>query len=95
MLRSADQAGVLMLGICFERGLLATAHGGGVDAFAAPESGYWRLVVSDDPVLNSPWFQWHYNRSVVPPAPSSQFCSPLAGLDPDHLVRSACSVSAR
>lgn len=66
LLREADRAGVPVLGICFGGQLLATAHGGRVHASASPEIG-WHLVHSDDPGLDGAWFQWHYDRWVLPP----------------------------
>ena len=81
MLRSADRAGVPVLGICFGGQLLAAAHGGGVDASPVPESG-WHLVYSDDPVLDGAWFQWHYDRWVMPPGAVVAGLFALAGLDP-------------
>jgi GMP synthase-like glutamine amidotransferase len=66
LLRVADKAGVPVLGICFGGQMLATAHGGGVHAAAAPEIG-WHLVHADIPQLAGAWFQWHYDRWVTPP----------------------------
>jgi GMP synthase-like glutamine amidotransferase len=66
LLRNADRAGVPVLGICFGGQMLASAHGGGVEASPAPEIG-WHLVHSDDPGLDGAWFQWHYDRWVTPP----------------------------
>jgi GMP synthase-like glutamine amidotransferase len=65
LLCDADRAGVPVLGICFGGQLLAAAHGGRVHASAAPEIG-WHLVHSDDSRLNGAWFQWHYDRWVMP-----------------------------
>lgn len=67
-LRSADAAGVPVLGICFGGQLLAAAHGGAVAASPAPEIG-WVSVVTDDSdvVPPGPWFQWHYDRWTQPP----------------------------
>ena len=39
---------------------------GGCIASAAPEIG-WHLVHSDDSRLDGAWFQWHYDRWVMPP----------------------------
>jgi GMP synthase-like glutamine amidotransferase len=68
LLRAAEAAGVPVLGICFGGQLLATAHGGSVKRSPAPELG-WHVVHSDRPdVLGSgPWFQWHFDRWIVPP----------------------------
>ncbi|WP_459981294.1 type 1 glutamine amidotransferase [Nocardioides sp. AN3] len=66
-LRSADEAGVPVLGICFGGQMLATAHGGSVSRSPMPEIG-WATVESDieDIVLGGPWFQWHYDRWTLP-----------------------------
>jgi GMP synthase-like glutamine amidotransferase len=65
LLRVADRAGVPVLGICFGGQLLAATHGGRVYASGSPEIG-WHLVHSDDPMLDGAWFQWHYDRWVMP-----------------------------
>ncbi|MBS1692665.1 MAG: gamma-glutamyl-gamma-aminobutyrate hydrolase family protein [Actinobacteria bacterium] len=65
-LRAADRDGVPVLGICFGGQMLATAHGGSVHASPVPEIG-WHLVHGDEPALDGAWFQWHYDRWVVPP----------------------------
>jgi GMP synthase-like glutamine amidotransferase len=67
LLRDADAAGVPVFGICFGGQLLATAHGGSVHRTPAPEIGL-HVVHGDDAVLDGVWFQWHYDRFVVPPA---------------------------
>lgn len=68
MLRTADAAGVPVLGICFGGQLLATAHGGRVGPSPATEMG-WHVVHTDDPTLvpAGPWFQWHGDRWELPP----------------------------
>ncbi|WP_436775053.1 type 1 glutamine amidotransferase [Yinghuangia sp. YIM S09857] len=68
MLRKALAADVPVLGICFGGQAMAAAFGGGVERAARPEIG-WTDVRSDDPALISegPWFQWHFDRIVVPP----------------------------
>ena len=68
LLRSADQAGVPVLGICFGGQLLSIAHGGSVGPSPHPELG-WVLIETDEPDLvpRGPWFQWHGDRWVLPP----------------------------
>jgi GMP synthase-like glutamine amidotransferase len=68
MLRSADEAGVPVLGICFGGQLLAAAHGGSVSRSPAPELG-WHVIQTDDSSMIStgPWFQWHGDRWELPP----------------------------
>jgi GMP synthase-like glutamine amidotransferase len=67
-LRRAHELGVPVLGICFGAQALAAALGGAVVSAAHPEIG-WYDIETDDPALVSagPWFQWHYDRCVLPP----------------------------
>lgn len=68
MVRDAADAGVALLGVCFGGQLLAQAFGGSVGRSPAPEVG-WYDVASDKPdvVPGGPWFQWHFDRWVLPP----------------------------
>ncbi len=68
LLRDADAHEVPVLGICFGGQLLAHAHGGRVERSPDPEIG-WVSIESDDEDLvpTGPWFQWHYDRWVLPP----------------------------
>lgn len=65
LLRTADDAGIPVFGICFGGQLLAQAHGGEVLASPVPEVG--PHVVSGVPAVAGIWTQWHYDR-FVPPA---------------------------
>jgi GMP synthase-like glutamine amidotransferase len=67
-LQQAHREGVPVLGICFGGQLLAQAHGGAVKRSAAPEVG-WSVIESDDEGLvpSGPWFEWHYDRWLLPP----------------------------
>jgi GMP synthase-like glutamine amidotransferase len=67
-LRSAHEAGVPILGICFGGQALATALGGAVERAPEAEVG-WYEIESDRPGLvePGPWFQWHHDRWVAPP----------------------------
>ncbi len=69
LLRVADAEGIPVLGICFGGQLLSAAHGGRVEASPSPEIG-WVTIDSDDHDLvpHGPWFQWHSDRWVLPPA---------------------------
>ncbi|MER6125204.1 type 1 glutamine amidotransferase [Streptomyces sp. NPDC001795] len=68
LLRKAHLLGVPVLGVCFGAQALATALGGSVEASPRPEIG-WTEVDSDDHGLvpPGPWFQWHFDRCVLPP----------------------------
>lgn len=65
LLRTADESGVPVFGICFGGQMLAHAHGGEVVASPAPEIG--PHVVSGVPAVAGIWTEWHYDR-FVPPA---------------------------
>lgn len=65
LLRTADESGVPVFGICFGAQMLAHAHGGEVAASPAPEIG--PHVVSGVPAVAGVWTQWHHDR-FVPPA---------------------------
>lgn len=66
-LRTAQAAGVPVLGICFGGQVLAAALGGAVIPADRPEVG-WTAVQTSRPDLveSGPWFQWHGDRWVLP-----------------------------
>lgn len=68
MLAAAHGAGVPVFGVCFGGQALAAALGGRVERAPAPEMG-WVDVDTDDPSLvgPGPWFQFHFDRWVLPP----------------------------
>ncbi|MFI1383464.1 type 1 glutamine amidotransferase [Embleya sp. NPDC020886] len=68
LLAEAVRADVPVLGICFGAQALAAALGGRVERAPAFELG-WHTVESDEPTLipTGPWYQWHFDRFVVPP----------------------------
>jgi GMP synthase-like glutamine amidotransferase len=68
-IRSAIEADVPVLGICFGGQLMARALGGSVAPGPRPELG-WTYIFSDEQSLvsNGPWFQFHYDYWQVPPA---------------------------
>lgn len=68
-LKAAVEADIPVLGICFGGQLLARALGGSVAPAPKGEIG-WSAIMSDDESLVSrgPWFQFHYDRWLVPEA---------------------------
>jgi GMP synthase-like glutamine amidotransferase len=68
LVRDAVAAGVGVLGVCFGGQLVAQALGGSVQRSTSPELG-WHQIHSDAPdiVPPGPWFQWHFDRWVLPP----------------------------
>ena len=68
LLRSAFDADVPMLGICFGSQILARALGGRAMPAAQPEIG-WVAVDTREPDLVpvGPWFEWHYDTFTPPP----------------------------
>lgn len=68
-LRSAHQAGVPVLGICFGGQALAAALGGSVEPAPEPEIGWVVLDVdeaNDGLIDPGPWFEFHYDRFTPP-----------------------------
>ncbi|TYB41172.1 type 1 glutamine amidotransferase [Actinomadura chibensis] len=68
MLAAAHRAGVPVFGVCFGGQALAAALGGRVERSPSPEMG-WVDVETDDPSIvgPGPWFQFHFDRWVLPP----------------------------
>jgi GMP synthase-like glutamine amidotransferase len=68
MLRTAHDAGIAVLGICFGGQAMAVALGGGVTRATGWEIG-WAPVVTARPELvpPGPWFQFHKDAMVLPP----------------------------
>jgi GMP synthase-like glutamine amidotransferase len=68
LLRTAIDADVPVLGLCFGGQMLARVLGGDVFRGERSEIG-WLPVRSTDPELvpDGPWFQWHFDSFRVPP----------------------------
>jgi GMP synthase-like glutamine amidotransferase len=67
-LRAADEAGVRALGVCFGGQALARALGGEARRAARPELGWLSIGARDGLVADGPWFSWHSDEMVPPPA---------------------------
>ena len=67
-IRALHASGTPTLGVCFGGQAIARALGGSVGPGDGPELGF-SIVHSDDCRLieSGPWFQFHYDRWVVPP----------------------------
>ena len=68
LMRTAIDADVPVLGLCFGGQMLARVLGGEVFRGTESEIG-WLPVRSKDPELvpGGPWFQWHFDSFTVPP----------------------------
>lgn len=77
--REAVSSGKPVLGICFGGQLVARAMGGSVAKGPQCEIG-WKTIWSDRPEIlsNGPWFQFHYDRWVVPPGAIEIARNPIA-----------------
>ena len=77
--RNAVTSGKPVLGICFGGQLIARALGGSAGRAPNCEIG-WKDVWTDRPdiVPSGPWFQFHYDRWVVPPGATEIARNPFA-----------------
>jgi GMP synthase-like glutamine amidotransferase len=68
LMRTAIDADVPVLGLCFGGQMLARVLGGEVFRGTLSEIG-WLPVRSQDPELvpDGPWFQWHFDSFTLPP----------------------------
>jgi GMP synthase-like glutamine amidotransferase len=79
--RTAMAAGVPVLGICFGGQMLATAVGGRVERAPSAEIGWTPISrTHPSPLLPpGPWFEWHYDRFLLPAGVPSLAASDLGG----------------
>jgi GMP synthase-like glutamine amidotransferase len=79
--RTAIAAGVPVLGICFGGQMLATAVGGRVERAPSVEIGWTPISRTlPSPLLPpGPWFEWHYDRFLLPPGLPALATTDLGG----------------
>ncbi|HTU75343.1 MAG TPA: gamma-glutamyl-gamma-aminobutyrate hydrolase family protein [Trebonia sp.] len=79
--RTAIAAGVPVLGICFGGQVLATAVGGRVERAPSPEIGWTPISRTAPSALlpPGPWFEWHYDRFLLPSGLPSLATTELGG----------------
>jgi GMP synthase-like glutamine amidotransferase len=80
-IRAAMAAGVPVLGICFGGQVLATAVGGRVERAPSPEIGWTPIsrTVPSPLLPPGPWFEWHYDRFLLPRGVPSLATTDLGG----------------
>lgn len=88
LLRTAHEARVPILGICFGGQALARALGGSVRRAQRPEVG-WVRIDTDEPGLigDGPWFQWHFDE-FTPPTGATELARNAAGSQAFRIGRS-------
>lgn len=71
LMRSADELGIPVLGVCFGGQVLAAAHGGEVTPSHIEEIGWIEIEAATPPTelpfSTGPWFQWHLDVFECPP----------------------------
>ena len=67
IIRTAHDAAMPILGICFGGQLIAEALGGTVEEAPVTEIGWYEIEGPDNPVGPGPWQEWHHDR-FIPPA---------------------------
>jgi GMP synthase-like glutamine amidotransferase len=87
LLDVAVRSGVPIFGICFGAQALCRLFGGTVERSASPEIGWYDVrPIDDSPIETGPWFEFHYDRCLLPAS-----ATPLASTE--HAVQ-AFSVGA-
>ena len=77
MLRSAVDADVPVLGICFGGQAMAAALGGTVERSEEPEVGWYHVHSEHPAIAEGPWFQWHFDRFTPPPGATTLAHGPM------------------
>jgi len=67
LIEDASRQGVPILGICFGAQALCRFHGGTVEPSDAPEIGWYEVESrSDAKIVPGPWFEFHFDRCILP-----------------------------
>jgi GMP synthase-like glutamine amidotransferase len=75
----ADRHGVAIFGICFGAQALCRFHGGVVEPSREPEIGWYDVeAVGDSRIETGPWFEYHFDRCILPPEAVTWASSPRA-----------------
>jgi len=69
LLEEAVRRELPILGICFGAQALCRVFGGTVERADVPEIGWYEVESSNDaPLGRGPWFEFHFDRCVLPPS---------------------------
>jgi GMP synthase-like glutamine amidotransferase len=75
LVRTAVDAGIGVLGVCFGGQLVAQALGGSVRKAATPELGWYEISTGTTGLIpEGPWFEWHSDQ-FTPPAGATELAS--------------------
>jgi GMP synthase-like glutamine amidotransferase len=67
LIGDAEARGLAILGICFGAQALCVFHGGEVIPSDFPEIGWFEVeAVNDSAIASGPWFEYHFDRCVLP-----------------------------
>ncbi|MFZ1062677.1 MAG: gamma-glutamyl-gamma-aminobutyrate hydrolase family protein [Acidimicrobiales bacterium] len=67
LMHDAKRRELPILGICFGAQALCRFHGGRVEPSDAPEIGWYEVEAREGaPISPGPWFEFHYDRCVLP-----------------------------
>ncbi len=79
LVRTAVEAGVGVLGVCFGGQLVAQALGGSVRKATTPELGWYEISTDTTELIpEGPWFEWHSDQFTPPPGATELASTPRA-----------------
>lgn len=67
LIRTADQQGIPVLGICFGGQALAAALGGASVPATQTQVGWYEIDSDVQGLSSGPWMEWHYDQIEAPP----------------------------